>query len=223
MKATRRRLLRLTEWTTCAIGVVGLVWWGTFQAGAVLSKRNDLERFAAMRNVGLVSAAPDQSLWSPERVAAWKGLRGPRPPPLAVLRIAKARLEVPVLPGTDDVTLDRAVGHIEGTATPDAVGNVGIAGHRDGFFRGLKDIVPGDVIELVTLHSTFVYRVEATWVVDPTDVSVLDPTPGRALTLVTCYPFYFVGSAPQRFIVRAVPAGRIESQVIAERAQKWRQ
>jgi sortase A len=111
-----------------------------------------------------------------------------------------------VLPGTDDVTLDRAVGHIEGTAAPDAAGNVGIAGHRDGFFRGLKDITQGDLIELVTLQDTVAYRVEKTWIVDPTDVSVLDPTPGRALTLVTCYPFYFVGSAPQRFIVRAVRA-----------------
>ena len=83
----------------------------------------------------------------------------------------------------------------------------GIAGHRDGFFRGLKDIVAGDVIELDTIQGTEVYRVERTWVVSPEDVSVLDPTSTRALTLVTCYPFYFVGSAPERFIVRAVRVG----------------
>jgi sortase A len=83
---------------------------------------------------------------------------------------------------------------------------MGIAGHRDGFFRGLKDIVPGDVIELDTLQGTDVYRVERTWVVKPDDVSVLDQTSTRTLTLVTCYPFYFIGSAPLRFIVRA---GRI--------------
>ena len=112
-----------------------------------------------------------------------------------------------MLPGTDDRTLDRAVGHIEDTAQPGTDGNSGIAGHRDGFFRGLKDIVPGDAIELDTLQGKDVYRVERTWVVDPEDVSVLDPTPARALTLVTCYPFYFVGSAPQRFIVRAVRVG----------------
>ena len=97
-----------------------------------------------------------------------------------------------------------AVGHIEDTAAPGADGNTGIAGHRDGFFRGLKDITTGDAIELDTLNGKQIYRVERTWVVDPEDVSVLDPTPSRALTLVTCYPFYYVGPAPQRFIVRAV-------------------
>ena len=96
---------------------------------------------------------------------------------------------------------------IEGTAIPGAEGNAGIAGHRDGFFRGLKDIGPGDVIELDTLKGNESYRVERVWIVDPEDVSVLDPTSTRALTLVTCYPFYYVGSAPQRFIVRAVLAG----------------
>jgi sortase A len=223
MNATRLRLLRLAEGTSWAFGLIGLAWWGAFQAGAVTSTRNDLERFAALRNAVTEAGAPDRSLWSPERVAAWQSaLRDPAPAPLAVLRIARLRLEVPVLPGTADVTLDRAVGHIDGTAAPDASGNVGIAGHRDGFFRGLKDVTPGDLIELVTLRHTSVYRVEKTWIVDPTDVSVLDPTPGPALTLVTCYPFYFVGSAPQRFIVRALPAG-VASQVIAESAQKWRQ
>jgi sortase A len=218
------RLLRLTEETCWVLGLAGLAWWGTFQAGAITSAKNDLLRFAAFRQVVTEGTALDQSLWSPERVAAWhKAIRGPAPLPLAVLRIARIRLEVPVLPGTDDVTLDRGVGHIEGTAAPDAEGNIGIAGHRDGFFRGLKDIRPGDLIELVTVRDTFVYRVEQTWVVDPTDVSVLDPTPGQVLTLVTCFPFYFVGSAPQRFIVRAVPTGEIASQLIAERVQKWRE
>jgi sortase A len=83
-------------------------------------------------------------------------------------------------------------------------GNLGIAGHRDGFFRGLKDMTPGDLMELDTLQGTDVYRVERTWVVNPEEVSVLDPTSTPAITLVTCYPFYFVGSAPDRFIVRAV-------------------
>ena len=114
-----------------------------------------------------------------------------------------------MLPGTDDFVLNRAVGYIEGTALPGKDGNSGIAGHRDGFFRGLKDIAAGDAIELETLDSRQQYRVERTWVVDPEDVSVLDPTPIRSLTLVTCYPFYFIGPAPQRFIVRAVPAAGI--------------
>jgi len=121
-----------------------------------------------------------------------------------VLRIPKIQLEVPVLDGTDDRTLDRAVGYIGGTAQPGTAGNVGIAGHRDGFFRGLKDIAAGDVIEVDTRERTDVYRVERTWVVKPEEVSVLDQTPTPTLTLVTCYPFYFIGSAPRRFIVRAV-------------------
>ena len=124
-----------------------------------------------------------------------------------MLRIPKIRLEVPVLPGTDDRTLDRGAGHIDDTPPPGAAGNSGIAGHRDGFFRGLEDIAAGDAIELDTLQGKQVYRIERTWVVEPEDVSVLDPTPTPALTLVTCYPFYFVGSAPQRFIVRAVRVG----------------
>ena len=166
------------------------------------------EIFAALQLVAPQAGTPDQSLWSLARVSAWhEALSEPAAAPLAVLRIPKIRLEVAVLPGTDERTLDRAVGHIEDTALPGADGNSGIAGHRDSFFRGLKDIAPGDAIELETLQGTEVYRVERTWIVDPDEVSVLDPTPTRSLTLVTCYPFYFVGSAPQRFIVRAVRAG----------------
>ena len=84
---------------------------------------------------------------------------------------------MPVLPGTDDFTLNRAVGHIGDTALPGTDGNSGLAGHRDGFFRGLKDIGPGDAIEVETLRGKKeVYRVERIWIVDPEDVSVLDPT-----------------------------------------------
>jgi sortase A len=86
---------------------------------------------------------------------------------------------------------------------PGTPGNSGLAGHRDGFFRGLKDVTLGDTIELETLQGTQTYRIERTWIVNPSDVWVLDPTPEQSITLVSCYPFYFVGSAPQRFIVRA--------------------
>ena len=130
----------------------------------------------------------------------------PRDVPLVVLRIARIHLVVPVLEGTSDVTLNRGVGHIEETAMPGTGGNSGIAGHRDGFFRGLKDVGLGDTIELETLQEKQIYRIDRAWIVDPEDVSVLDPTPEQSITLVTCYPFYFVGSAPQRYIVRAVRA-----------------
>jgi len=205
METPRRRLLLVAEIVCLALGVAGLARLGLFRHSVATETRHELERFAAVRALASPAGTPDQSLWSPVRVNAWRQAIGePVPAPLAVLRIPKIRLEVPVLPGTDDHTLDRAAGHIEDTPQPGMDGNSGIAGHRDGFFRGLKDITPGDMIELDTLQGTDVYRVERTWVVKPEDVSVLDPTPTPALTLVTCYPFYFVGSAPQRFIVRAV-------------------
>jgi sortase A len=208
MDAIRRRLFLAVERTSWALGVAGLVGLGLFQVWAATSTRNDLDRFRALQVAARQTGAPDQSLWSPVRVSAWRAaLTEPAPAPLAVVRIPKIRLEVPVLPGTDDRTLDRGVGHIDDTPLPGADGNSGIAGHRDGFFRGLKDIVPGDEIELETIKGKEIYRVDRTWVVNPEDVTVLDPTLTRSLTLVTCYPFYYVGAAPQRFIVRAVLAG----------------
>jgi sortase A len=208
MKIFRRRLLLAIESASWAFGLAGLIWWGAFQVGVANGARQDLERFAALKAAAPPAAMPDQSLWSPARVSAFrKALSEPTAAPIAVLRIPKIRLEVAVLPGTDDLTLDRAVGHVEGTAQPGTDGNSGIAGHRDGFFRGLKDIIRGDVIELDTLQGKVRYHVEQTWVVNPEDVSVLDQTPTRTLTLITCYPFYFVGSAPKRFIVRAVSVG----------------
>ena len=204
------------ERASLAFGLLGLVIWGALFFGTARSAQHDLERFATLQAGTATDEAPDFSLWSTQRVSAWrKAIKEPLPTPLAVLRIPKLRLEVAVLPGTDDATLDRGLGHIDDTALPGTDGNAGIAGHRDGFFRGLKDILPGDTIEIATLDRKETYRVERTWIVDPSDVSVLDPTPSASLTLVTCYPFYFVGSAPQRFIVRAVRVGgeRLSSHV----------
>jgi sortase A len=110
---------------------------------------------------------------------------------------------VPVFIGTGDLVLNRGVGQIEGTAPPGEVGNIGIAGHRDGFFRPLKDIAIGDELVLETTSESITFLVEELHIVDPADVWVLEPTDSPAVTLVTCYPFYFIGSAPQRFIVRA--------------------
>jgi len=197
--------LVLAERVCWIVGLLGLIVWGAFQVETTIRTRHDLERFAALQVVAPHGGTLDQSTWSSARVSAWhEALGDPAPQPLAVLRIPKIRLEVPVLPGTDEHTLDRAVGHIDETAAPGTVGNSGIAGHRDGFFRGLKDIATGDVIELDTLRGTGVYHVERTWVVDPEDVSVLDATSTQTVTLVTCY---YVGAAPRRFIVRGVFAG----------------
>lgn len=196
----------LVERTAWAFAIVCLATCGALYIDGAAGARHELERFALLQAAPLQhTPAPDLSLWDPDRIAAWRRASNePAPPPLAVLRIPKIRLEVPVLRGTDEFTLNRAVGHIDDTALPGTDGNSGIAGHRDGLFRGLKDIGPDDAIELETLRGKEVYRVERTWVVDPEDVSVLDPTPTRSLTLVTCYPFYYVGTAPQRYIVRAV-------------------
>ena len=120
-----------------------------------------------------------------------------------------ARLEVPdvsltatVLEGSDDRTLGRAAGHIEYTPLPGEPGNIGIAGHRDTTFYALRKVEVGDLLSLVTATRVFEYKVSRTWIVEPEDVHVLDPTPRAAITLVTCYPFNFLGNAPKRFIVR---------------------
>ena len=153
------------------------------------------------------SGKVDMKLWSPARVKAYKvALQQETPPTLAILRIDRLMLEVPVYDGTSDAVLDLAAGRIEYTALPGTPGNVGIAAHRDGFFRVLKEIKEGDTLVLDTPVATEQYRVEWIRITTPDDVSVIDPTPGPAVTLVGCYPFYHVGSAPKRFIVRAVPA-----------------
>ena len=136
----------------------------------------------------------------------------PRPMPASGSTIG--RIEIPRLgvstiirAGVDARTLQLAVGHIPGTALPGESGNVGLAAHRDTFFSRLRDIEPDDEIRVVTAQGTSIYRVERTNVVLPEDVWVLDATPTPVLTLVTCYPFNYVGSAPERFIVRAALDG----------------
>jgi sortase A len=187
-----------------ALGLATLTVWTVASVAGLAGARQDIERFDSNQR-SIPAAAPDLTLWDAERIRAWReALTQPAPPPLGILRIPKLHLEVAILPGTDEFVLNRAVGHIDDTALPGADGNSGIAGHRDGFFRGLKDIAAGDAIDLETRDGRQTYLVERTWIVAPEDVSVLDPTPARSLTLVTCYPFYFIGPAPQRFIVRAV-------------------
>jgi len=184
-----------------------------FERDALASSRGQdgPARAAAGGQQPVLPGDVDVSLWSEQRVRAYReSLATPSTTPIAVLKIPRVDLVVPVLPGTDELTLNRGVGHIEGTALPGTVGNVGIAGHRDGFFRGLKDLAVGDRLELVTLDHTEAYRVESLTIVPPEQVSVLDPTSVPTVTLVTCYPFYFVGHAPQRFIVRATRVERVD-------------
>src|SRR6202453_1747358 len=119
------------------------------------------------------------------------------------IAIRRVGISAVVAEGSDEATLSRAVGHVPGTGLPGEPGNVGLAGHRDTFFRALRNIRAGDLIVLTTPRGEFQYSVVSMKVVKPKALDVLDPTSEEILTLVTCYPFYFVGSAPNRFIVRA--------------------
>jgi sortase A len=146
----------------------------------------------------------DFRLWSDKRISAYQeSLTKKTDAPIAILRIPKITLEVPVFNDTDDLTLDRGVGRILGTAQIGEQGNLGIAGHRDGFFRGLQSIGQDDIIEVVRHGGTDRYAVSKIQIVLPEDIHVLDPTQVPTLTLVTCFPFYFVGHAPKRYIVTA--------------------
>lgn len=122
---------------------------------------------------------------------------------LARLEAPSVQMQTTVLEGTDNGTLNRGAGHIEETPLPGQIGNIGIAGHRDTVFRALRNIQIGDPLALTTRDRVYHYRITATTIVDPSDVHVLNPTVDPTLTLVTCYPFEFLGHAPRRFIVQA--------------------
>ena len=119
------------------------------------------------------------------------------------IEVQRLGLKAIVVQGDSENLLRRAVGHLPETALPGEAGNVALAGHRDGLFRPLRNVRPGDLITLRTPEREFQYQVEWTAVVPPTAVRVLQPTSEPALTLVTCFPFYYVGAAPERFVVRA--------------------
>lgn len=205
-------LLRWIERVFLVFGLMMLfVYVTAFLHGKVLAQV-EIERFILAQQKTSGQEAPlgggtdavDFKFWSRARIAGYEeSLKARFAPPLAVLRIAKIRLTVPVLEGTDELTLNRAVGHITGTTLPGQEGNTGIAGHRDGFFRGLKDIKTGDEVTLLLLERKATYIVDRITIVEPNNVEVLRPGDRPSLTLVTCYPFYFVGDAPQRYIVHA--------------------
>ena len=192
-----------------------LGWYLAARGHSYFASRAAIDRFEEMRapitvnphqsTAAIPSSKPvDTTLWADGRTEEFQqSLFAEVDAPLALMRIPRLEIEVPVFAGTTDLILNRGVGQIEGTTLPGEVGNIGIAGHRDGFFRPLKDIALGDeiVLETPTKRTTFI--VEDLHIVDPSEVWVLAPTDTPAVTLVTCYPFYFIGSAPQRFIVRA--------------------
>ncbi len=205
------KLLHLLERILLGTGAGLLLIYFAAQTHAALGRQASLDAF----NVAQAQLAdgdelafasePDQSLWSDTRKDAYQASQaGAVGAPVGVLKIPSVALEVPVFDGTDELNLNRGAGWIEGTPSLGSRGNVGIAGHRDGFFRVLREVEVGDVMLVETLSGATRYRVSELMIVEPTDVYVLDDTAHHALTLVTCYPFYFVGHAPQRFIVRGV-------------------
>jgi sortase A len=188
----------------CVLVYVGTRIYATAMYQAGLWSFSQLKSASTTAKYEEHGRAVDFSLWAGKRITAYKqALATHMRAPLAVLSIPRLRLDVPVFEGTDDLTLNRGAGRIVGTAQPGERGNIAIAAHRDGFFRGLKDVRPGDRIELVQLRRKFVYTVDNISVVNPGDVTVLHARPQASLTLVTCYPFYFIGDAPQRYIVQA--------------------
>ena len=216
--------LRALETLLLVTGATLLVVYAAAQVDARQGHDQALEAFAQARAEHLATATasppapaprpleypidPDQSLWGEGRIAAYRDSRSLRHnAPLGVLTIPSIRLEAPIFDGTAELTLNRGIGRIEGTADVGAAGNLGLAGHRDGFFRPLKDVHVGDAIAVESLHGTTLYRITELMIVEPTDVHVLAPTDSATLTLVTCYPFYFIGEAPQRYIVKAVVSG----------------
>ena len=122
------------------------------------------------------------------------------------LEIPRLSLSTVVFEGADQDVLERGAGHVPGSALPGDRGNTVLAAHRDTFFRPLRGIRTGDVVKIHTPRRDNVYVVESARVVEPNAVDVLNPTPEPALTLITCYPFRYIGSAPERFVVRAVLA-----------------
>jgi len=207
--------IRRAERICLVIGLIFLAVWGSARLYQSAASRAAIVRFqekvAGISSQNLspsvdpaVGFRVNFQLWSKNRIVAYtQSLSQKSDMPIAVLRIPSLNLQAPVFDGTDEVTLNRGVGRIAGTASVGQPGNLGIAGHRDGFFRVLKDIQTGDIILLDEADKTEEYIVKQTQIVNPEDTYVLAPTNEATVTLVTCFPFYFVGSAPQRFIVTA--------------------
>lgn len=217
-KAKELRIIRVLE---LVLGILGLALTG-FYAGSLLDQYANsqvaLGEFQAemapagteshgavlSRNAASqIGAADSNQAYAGSIVAIENFLEVKPARAIAVLQIPKLHLAVPVFEGTAKLSLNRGVGWIESTAAPAQEGNIGIAGHRDTFFRGLRHMERGDEILLVTRERTQLFQVKRTEIVGPREVSVLKPGKVRSLTLITCYPFYYIGRAPKRFVVEA--------------------
>jgi sortase A len=198
-KTSLRAVLQWTQRVLFAGGILLLGYCGFVLADAWMfqhRERQRLEQLLHDQRQAKASSATSPPAIETLPLIGPDGLIGR----IEILRLGVA---VVVVEGTDKSTLRRAAGHIVGTGLPGQAGNIGIAAHRDTFFRPLRNILRDDIITLTTLRGEYRYRVVSIKVVSPYDVAVLNPDGNEILTLVTCYPFYFVGAAPDRFIVRA--------------------
>jgi sortase A len=198
----RRSLKASLRWTQGAFLCLGVLALGycAFQVGdAWLYQRREAAHFESILKKTQSPAAQSPTTAAERSMPPAIGPDGL----IGRIEIPRLGVSVVVVEGIDTPVLRRAVGHIPGTAMPGQIGNVGIAAHRDTYFRPLRNIRRGDIVTLTTLRGDYRYRVVSTKIVKPEDVAVLDPDSNQILTLVTCYPFFFVGSAPNRFIVRA--------------------
>jgi sortase A len=193
------RLLKFLE-RLCLITGLALITLGvTVRVGGMAQRHAAVAEFERLQNTTV--SPVDQLNWSPQRIADYQ--EALQQDAGDTLRIPSRNIEVPVFNSTDEWALNRGSGHVTGTSLPGERGNIAIAAHRDGFFRSLENIEIGDEVELTTLEGHQTFRVSQLDIVDPLDVSVLEPTDDTMVTLITCYPFYYVGAAPDRFIVRA--------------------
>jgi len=184
--------LRWVELILLAVAVVALGWYGAVRVQEWRYQRS-AQRALKMGTVPISQKSTQVS-------KSEKRGQSPFPARIEILRLGMSAM---VKPGVDDGTLRHAVGHVPDTALPGEPGNAAFAGHRDTFFRPLRKVRRGDRVRVTTPDGIHEYVVRNTKVVAPSDVSVLNPTRGRTLTLITCYPFNFIGSAPKRFIVQA--------------------
>ena len=204
----KQPLRRILQWTqralfACAILLLGYCAFALGDAWIFQRRESaDLDRLLRDRYTmsgtmpQLASLSSSSSRRLPPAAPALEGLIGR-------LEIPRLLVSTVVVEGLGKSTLRRAIGHIPGTALPGQPGNVGLAGHRDGFFRPLKDLRIKDEVQLSTPRGDFKYEVESIVIVEPDNVAVLASSGENMLTLVTCYPFFYVGAAPRRFVVKA--------------------
>ncbi len=195
--ASVRRILRWTQAMLFGVALSMLGYVGFVVVDTWLFQKAELRHLRELVTERQEQSRPaTPSRPAPARPTKREGLIG-------LIEIPRLGLSSIVMEGTGSLVLRRAVGHILGTVLPGEAGNVGLSGHRDTFFRELQDIRLNDRIKMTTPGGGYYYTVVSTKIVDPSDVSVLDSDAGEVLTLVTCYPFSYIGPAPQRFIVRA--------------------